>query len=1038
MYATSSADVHLDRTQILPLDSSSDFSVSPLTAAVPPPSRTGEAREQRLRGRRGERETLDRLVASVRAGNGRALVVRGDAGAGKTALLDYLLERAWGCRAVRAAGVESEMDLPFAGLHQLCAPFLDRIERLPEPQRDALGTAFSLRGGDAPDRFAVGLAVLGLLAEVAAERPLVCVVDDAQWLDRASAQALAFIARHLAAGPVAVLIAVRSSGAEQYLAGLAQLVVRELADADSRALLDSAVIGPLDERVRDRIVAETRGNPRALLEVACGLTPGDLAGGFGLPGAAAPLDRTEETFGQRLALLPPATRLLLLVAATEPIHDPALVWRAAGQLGVKAEAAAPAAVAGVIESGGQIRFRHPLARAAVYRTASPEERRRVHLALAETTDPDADPERRAWHRAHAAPGLDESVAAELERSADRARARGGLAAAAAFRERAAELTPEPARRAERALAAAQVKHQAGAPEAARRLLDMAHAGPLDELGRARVERLSAQLAADAGRGHGAPSLLKAAKRLEPLHPGLARETYRDAFGAALTVGRLALFGGIPEVAAAALAAPPTPQPLDGPDLLLNGLAVLTTEGYAAGAPMLQRALSVWRDAEVPTGEGLHWLLLACRMSHAVWDDQSWSALTARLIGLARHAGALRVLPAALVSGVAVQLLAGKGAMAAAMAEEAEAVARATGNPTGPYGSLMLAAWQGGQAETFRLMAAATREMMARGEGQWLTAVAWATAVLNNGLGRYDEALAAAEQGTEYPHELGLATWSTAELIEAAARAGAPERAAGAMARLSETTTASGTDWALGIQARCRALLSDGESAERLYLEAITRLGRTRIRAELARAYLLYGEWLRRQNRRIDARDPLRLAYQMLAEMGFEGFAERARRELLATGETVRKRTIDTASELTAQETQIARLADDGHTNTEIGGRLFISGRTVEWHLHKVFAKLGISCRKELREALPELEQLALPAWSALARRAWQRSAQAVAARDGGPTEAQPGPFGPVRLRPTGGQECRPPGPGQSGRRSPCVATEHGAVRPGGSRRDPPR
>ncbi|MGH3162040.1 MAG: AAA family ATPase, partial [Streptosporangiaceae bacterium] len=387
--------------------------MSSLQAAVPPPARAGEAPEHRLRGRRGERETLDRLVASVRARNSRALVMRGDAGAGKTALLEYLLERAWGCRVVRAAGVESEMDLPFAGLHQLCAPFLDRIERLPEPQRDALGTALSLRGGDAPDRFAVGLAVLGLLAEVAGERPLVCVVDDAQWLDQSSAQALAFVARHLAAGPVAVVIAVRSSGAEQYLAGLAELVVRGLADGDARALLDSAITGPLDERVRDRIVAETRGNPRALLEVARGLTPGDLAGGFGLPDAATPPDRTEETFRQQLTPLPPATRRLLLVAAAEPIHDPVLVWHAAGRLGVKAEAAAPAAAAGLIESGGQIRFRHPLARSAVYHTASPEERRRVHLALAEATDPDAEPERRAWHRAHAAPGLDEDVAAEL-------------------------------------------------------------------------------------------------------------------------------------------------------------------------------------------------------------------------------------------------------------------------------------------------------------------------------------------------------------------------------------------------------------------------------------------------------------------------------------------------------------------------------------------------------------------------------------------------------------------------------------------------
>ena len=556
------------------------------------------------------------------------------------------------------------------------------------------------------------------------------------------------------------------------------------------------------------------------------------------------------------------------------------MWRAADQLGVDAGAAAPAAAAGLIESGGQVRFRHPLARSAVYRTASPQERLRVHRALADATDPDADPDRRAWHRAHATPGLDEDVAAELERSADRTRARrrpGGGRRLPRARRRA---DPEPAAGPPVRWPRHRAKHLAGAPEAARRLLAMAQAGPLDELGRARAELLRAQMAADPARGRDAPPLLKAAKRLEPLHPGLARETYRDAFCAAMTAGRLALFGGMPEVAEAARAAPPASH---GPDLLLDGLAVLTTEGYAAGAPMLNRALTAWRDGGVPAEEGFRWLPLACRMSCALWDDESWAALTARLIGLARQAGALTVLPVALLSGVATQLLAGEVAAAASMAAEAQAVAQATDNPTGPYGPLLLAAWQGREADTAQLITATTAEMVARGEGQWLTAAAWAAAVLNNGLGRYDQALAAAEQGSEYPRELGLATWSLAELIEAAARSGAPERAAGAVARLAEITAAAGTDWALGIGARCRALLSDGECAERLYRDAIRRLGRTRIRAELARAHLVYGEWLRRQNRRVDAREQLRVAYQMLDEMGFAGFAQRARRELLATG-----------------------------------------------------------------------------------------------------------------------------------------------------------
>ena len=970
MHATLSADAHVAAGRGWLPGPRSDAHMNPLKAATPPvlagpalagpalasTALAGAAHERGLRGRSSECEALDRLVENVRAGQSQVLVLRGEVGAGKTALLEYLLERASGCCLARAAGVESEMELAFAALHQLCAPFLDRLERLPGPQRDALSTAFSLRDGATPDRFAVGLAVLSLLSEVAGERPLVCVVDDAHWLDRPSAQALAFVARHLAAKPAAVVFAVRESGDEQHLTGLAELVVRGLTDGDARALLESAVTGPLDERVRDRIVAETRGNPLALLEVARRLTPEELAGGFGSPGDPAPSSRIEESFRERLTPLPPATRLLLLVAAAEPLWDPVLVWRAAGQLGVKVEAAAAAAAAGLIEFGGQVRFRHPLVRSAVYRAASPEERQSAHRALAQAIDADSDPDRRAWHRAHATPGLDEGVAAELERSAGRARVRGGLAAAAAFCERAAELTPEPGRRAVRALAAAQAKHRAGAPDAALRLLAMAQAAPLDELGRARAELLRAQLTADPGRGRDASALLlNAARRLEPLHLGLARDAYRDAFCAALTAGRLAIRGGMLEVAAAARALPSAPQP-HAPDLLLDGLAVLATEGYAAGAPILGRALTAFRAEEVRTEEGLRWLPLACRASHDVWDDESWYLLSARLMELAREAGALAVLPVALRLGAGIQLLAGEFAAAASIAAEAEAVARATGNPAGPYSRLMLAAWRGQEAETGQLIAATTPQMVARGEGQWLTAAHWATAVLSNGLCRYDEALAAAEQGSEYPDELGLAVWPAVELIEAAARTGQPERGIGALSRLAEAARAAGTDWALGIEARSRALLSDGESAERLYREAIERLGRTRVRVELARAHLLYGEWLRRESRRVDAREQLRTAHQMLTAMGIEGFAERARRELLSTGETVRKYTAETAGELTAQEAQIARLAGDGHTNPEIGVQLFISARTVEWHLRKVFTKLGVSSRKELRRMLPDLER----------------------------------------------------------------------------------
>jgi len=921
----------------------------------------GASFERGLCGRPGEREVLDRLLASVRTGQSRVLVLRGEAGIGKTALLGYLLERASGCRVARAAGAEPEMELAFAGLHQLCAPFLDRIEHLPAPQRAALETALGLRQGDAPDRFAVGLAVLGLLADAARDRPLVCVVDDAQWLDRASAQALAFVARHLATEPVAVVFAVRPD-AGQDLAGLAELAVYGLPDGDAQALLESAITGPLDEQVRDRIVAESRGNPLALLELARAVTPEELAGGIGLPCVTAMPGPIEEAFRRQLTPLPPATRQLLLVAAAEPAGDPLLVWQAADRLGVPASAAVPAAAAGLIDFGRHVRFCHPLVRSAVYRAASPPERYGAHRALAEATSPGIDPDRRAWHRARAATGLDEDVAACLGESAGRARARGGLAAAAAFHERAAELTPDRARRARRALAAAQAKQQAGAPDAALRLLAMAEAGPLGELGHAHAELLRARLAAGPGRSGDAPQLLlKAASRLEPLDAGLAREAYRDAFSAVLTAGRLAIRGGLLEVAEAVQAAPRAARTPGDRDLLLDGLAQLITAGNAAGTPTLRRALKAFRDGGT-ADEGFSWLPLACGVARDIWDDESWHTLSARLIEHARQDGALAVLPDALLAGVPIRLLAGELTTAVSMAAEAEAVGRATANPVGPYGRMLIAAWKGQETEAAQATETARREMVTRGEGQWLTAAHWATAVLGNGLGRYDEALAAAEQGSsQYPDEPGLAVLSMAELIEAAARTGRPERAADAIRHLSEATTIAGSDWALGIRARSRALLSDGEPAECLYREAISRLGRTRVRVELARAHLVYGEWLRRQNRRVDARDQLRSAYEMLTAMGIDGFAERACRELLATGEIVRKRTAGTASQLTGQETRIARLAGEGKTNPEIGTQLFLSPRTVEYHLHKIFRKLGISSRRELRRALPDLGQTALAA-----------------------------------------------------------------------------
>jgi DNA-binding CsgD family transcriptional regulator len=910
----------------------------------------------RLLGRRSECAVLSQLVVSVRTGQSRSLVVRGEAGVGKSALLEYLTQQASGCAVARATGVGSEMELAYAGLQQLCAPFLDRLEGLPGPQRDALGSAFGLRDGEAPDRFLVGLAVLSLLTDVAEDRPLVCIVDDAQWLDTASAQALTFVARRLGAESVGLVFAEREPFGERHFEGLPELILFGLNDPEARELLARVVTGPLDERVRDRIVAETSGNPLALLELPRGRTLAELAGGFGLANGPALSGRIEQAFRERLATLPSSTRLLLLVAAAEPVGDPVVVWRAAAELGIGPNAAAPGTAAGLVNFGAQVRFRHPLVRSAVYGAALPEERQHVHRALAEATDPDADPDRRAWHRANATTGLDEDVAAELQHSAGRARARGGLAAGAAFHERAVELTPDPRRRARRALLAANVKYQAGASDAALQLLALAQAGPLGELERARAQLLHAQITFAMTRGSDAPPLLlEAAKRLEPLDPSLARETYLEAFAAAFSADRLVRGGGAADVAAAVLAADwePSTRPCD---LLLDGLALLTCEGYAAAAPALKVALHAFRSERLSDEDELRWLWLANRIARSLADDEAWDELTARHLELARRAGAFSALPVALTDRVLVELFSGRIGVATSLAAESEAVVEATGGHATLRTSLVLANWRGWDTDAVALIEARRQDVLRRGEGLWLAANDWGSAIRYNGLGRYQEALAAAERAAEAARGLGPSIWLLAELIEAAPRCDQSERATGPLAQLAEIAHAAGTDWALGTHARAAALLAEGEAAERLYREAIKRLSRVRTRATLARAHLLYGEWLRREHRRVDAREQLRVAHAMLSEMGMEAFAERARRELLATGETVRKRTVETLDELTPQELQVARLAAGGQTNSEIGVQLFLSHRTVEWHLSKVFGKLGISSRKQLRSALSDVAQ----------------------------------------------------------------------------------
>ena len=904
---------------------------------------------RRLLGRRRACEALDRLLDSARDGRGGVLVVHGEPGVGKTALLDYVIHAGREFRVVQTVGVGGEMELAYAALQQLCSPILDLMDGLPAPQRDGLAVAFGLSAGPPPSAFIVGLAVLGLLSDAAEQGPLLCSVDDAQWLDRESARALAFVARRLLAERIAIVFATRSVG--DALAGLAELQVGPLGHRDGRALLESVLPAPLDERVLDRIVAETRGNPLALLELPRGLTAAQLAGGFGLP-AAVPLSASiEESFTRRLAHLPGDARRLLLVAAADPVGDAALLWRAARELGIPESAADAVEAAGLVELGPRVVFRHPLVRSAVYRSAGVKERHAVHRALAQATDPRIDPDRRAWHRAQATSMPDEEIAAELERSAARAQSRGGLAAVAAFLERSAALTPVSTRRAERLLAAAGAKRDAGDVEAALELLTGIESGVLDEPGCARVELLRAQIALEQRRGSDAGALfLSAAARLEPIDPELARETYLEALGGVMA-SDIEVDGGVPAVAAAARAAPQGAVPPRPVDVLLDAFAVRVTDGYAAAAPILARALELLLAQDLATDAVGRFLSLSgARNSNIValelWDDEAFDLLADRQVRGARKTGALGHLQFALSFLARSQMLAGDLPAAAGIIDEARSIAEATGNPTLVAAPIVLAAWRGEEAHAAELMKASSEEAATL---RW-TSHDYARSVLYNGLGQHDAARDAAWEALQ-PDPIGYGSLLVSELAEAASRTGDRPLLLYARDWLAERTWVIGSAWAGGIDARVRALASDGDVAEGLYQQSIQQLSTTRVRIELARTHLLYGEWLRRERRRIDARSHLRVALDAFTGMGAQAFALRAERELRATGEQARKRTVETLDHLTPQEAQISRLAADGHTNREIAAQLFISPSTVEYHLRKAFRKLDVKSRTQLAKRL---------------------------------------------------------------------------------------
>jgi DNA-binding CsgD family transcriptional regulator len=915
---------------------------------------------------------LDRLVEAVCAGQSRVLVLCGEPGVGKTALLQHLVGRASECRVVQIAGVESEMELAFAGLHQLCAPLMAGLDSLPERQGDALRIALGMSSGPAPDRFLVGLATLGLLAHDAEQKPLVCMVDDEQWLDRASAQVLGFVARRLAAESVGLVFAARVPTSD--LARLSQLPVQGLGAADARALLDAELTVPLDGWVRDQLVAETRGNPLALLEWPRALTTPQWTGGFGLPGAVRLTGGVAEGFRHRLDLLPDPTRRLLLIAAADPLGDAGLVWRAAARLGIDGEAAVPAVEDGLVEFGTRVLFRHPVVRSVVYTSASVRDRRQVHSALAQVTDARHDPDRRAWHGAHAAAGPDEDVAAELEGSAGRAQARGGLAAAAAFLERATMLTLHPEKRVERALAAASAQVQAGAFEAARDLLSIAQAAASSDFQRARMELIQAELAYATTRSGDVPKLLlKAAQRLESIDVGLARSTYLQALTAGILSGE-ATRGDVGELAQAGANAPRPAGTPSATDLLLDGIAAHYTKGYAAGAQLLRAAFDQFSTS--PESEMRGRMLANMLAQQHLWDFHRWQQMSDRHLELARTLGALSELPGALMSKVVCLAYAGELSEAAALSQELQAVMEATGSSFAPYAALTVAAMRGLPSEVTSLIDTARSDLIQRGERFGLTTAYFTSAMANNAVGNYQAALRSARdsllfhvlspttssvdspgrrrQSSALLARLSVGAFFAVEVVEAAVRCGHIDIASDAVGKLAEVTTASGTDWARGVEARCRALVTDGPVAEELYRESIARLSRTQLRPDLARAHLVYGEWLRRERRRSDARAELRRAHGMFEEMGMEGFAARAHRELEATGETARKRTIAPDPQLlTAQEAQIARMARDGHSNPEIGSRLFISTRTVEYHLQKVFTKLDVKSRRQLDRVLSD-------------------------------------------------------------------------------------
>jgi DNA-binding CsgD family transcriptional regulator len=910
-------------------------------------------------GRDDERSAIDDVLTAARGGRSGALVFVGDAGMGKTTLLDHAVATATDFRITRIAGIESEAEFGFATLHRLLLEFLDRLEELPDPQRDALGSAFGLVDGPPPDRFLVGLAALTLLAAVAMERPLLCVIDDAQWVDRESLDTLAFVGRRLYADRMALLFAVRPEpGRQVHLEGLTDVPVGPLGEQHTLELLASVASGPVNVEVARRIVATTEGCPLAVTELARNLTAAQLGGGDVLPDPLPLSGRLERHYIEQVRRLPSDTQLLVLLAAAQSSGDQAALWRAADELGISRDAATPLDDGDLVDLGNRVAFRHPLIRSAVYGGAGAGARRRVHAALARVSDRASELDSHARHLAAASLGPDEEVASELERAALRAGDHGRYAAHAALLTRAAELTPDRERQVDRLLAAAQLHLTAGSPSRARAALDDVRAELADPRRRAQATRLRAALGAYDMPARIPAVLLDAAEDLESLDPRLARDTYAEALEASLVSCQITT-GTTPEaIARAALRAPSDKSgDVTMADLMIDAFGTRLGVGYVEAVEPLRRFVAALL-ADDPAPRGFtRWSAPGSDAAAELWDADGYRGLLLRMEEDERERGGLDALRITLGGLGHCDMWAGRFASSEARHDEATAISTALGAPAFIWEMLKveLFAWQGRVAETRSIVEVLT----AHGDrfaGVAVNLALVASTILDLGLGDYDSALATARElfESDSPPQ---GTQILPELVEAAVRNDETSVARHARDRLAVRARASGSAWALGSLARSDALLASDDRAEALYQEALHQLGRTYVRTDLARVRLLYGEWLRRRQRRVDAREQLRIAHEMFSGMGANAFAERARSELAATGERVRKRAVATSRELTPQEAQIGDLAAAGATNSEIATRLYLSAATIDYHLRKVYRKLGVSSRRELRKVLPDSARL---------------------------------------------------------------------------------